>query len=112
MKVTYLNYLDFAQQTINYQQATQQQTTNYLRDNCGFQIPLSENTGKKKRLSYVKVPRHVSDEILKLHILGFKGKLLVIEKAKTPPKAKHINGVNQNIFPQTQISQTLILKIP
>ena len=47
------------------------------------------------------MPRHVSDEPLKLHGLGLKGKMLVIEKAKTPPKAKNINGVNQNICPMT-----------
>ena len=47
----------------------------------------------------------MSDELLKLHGLGFKGKMLVIEKGETPPKAKIINGVNQNICPQTQISQ-------
>ena len=34
-------------------------TTNYLRDNSDVQIPLSENTGKKRGL----VRRHVSDEI-------------------------------------------------
>ena len=44
----------------------------------------------------------MSDELLKLHGTGFKGKMLVIEKAKTLPKAKNINGVNQNICPQTQ----------
>ena len=48
----------------------------------------------------------MSDELLKLHGRGFKGKMLVIEKAKTPSKAKNINGVNQNICPQTQISQS------
>ena len=80
-------------------------TTNYLRDNSDVQIPLSENTGKKRGFAYVKVPRHVSDELLKLHGLGFKGKMLVIEKSKTPPKAKNINGVNRNICPQTHISQ-------
>ena len=53
----------------------------------------------------IKVPRHVSDELLKLHGLGFKGKMLVIEKVKTPPKAKNINEVNQNICPQMQPSQ-------
>ena len=47
----------------------------------------------------------MSDELLKLHGIGFKGKMLVIEKAKTLPKAKNINAVNQNICPQTQISQ-------
>ena len=66
---------------------------------------LSENTGKKRGFAYVKVPRHVSDELLKFHGLGFKGKMLVIEKAKTPPETKNINGVNQNICPQTQTSQ-------
>ena len=30
----------------------------------------------------------MSDELLKLHGIEFKGKILVIEKAKTPPK-KH-----------------------
>ena len=35
--------------------------------------------------------------------LDMKGKMLVIEKAKTPPKAKSING--QNIYPQTQLQQ-------
>ena len=47
------------------------------------------------------MPRHVSDELLKLHGIGFKGKILVIEKAKTPPKVKNINGGNQSICPQT-----------
>ena len=47
----------------------------------------------------------MSDELLKLHGIEFKRKMLVIEKAKTLPKAKSINGVNQNICPQTQPSQ-------
>ena len=47
----------------------------------------------------------MSDEHLKLRGLGFKGKMLVIEKAKTLPKAKNITGVNQTICPQTQTSQ-------
>ena len=79
---------------------------NYLRDNSDVQIPLSENTGKKRGFAYVKLPRHVSDELLKLHGIGFKEKILVIEKAKTLPEAKSINEGNQNICPQT-----LILKI-
>ena len=79
-------------------------TTNYLCDNSDVQIPLSENTAKKRGFAYVKVPRHVSDELLKLHGIGFKGKMLVIEKTKTLPKAKNINGVNQDICPQTHPS--------
>ena len=47
----------------------------------------------------------MSDELLKLHAIGFKGKMLVIEKAKTPPKAKNVNGVNQNICLQRQPPQ-------
>ena len=47
----------------------------------------------------------MSDELLKLHGIGFKGKMLVVEKVKTPPKVKNINGVNQNICSQTQPSQ-------
>ena len=45
--------------------------------------------------------RHVSDELLKLNGIGYKGKILVTEKAKTPPNAESINGVNQNIRPRT-----------
>ena len=47
----------------------------------------------------------MSDEILKSHGIGFKGKMLVIEKPKTPPKAKNINGVNHNTCLQAQPSQ-------
>ena len=47
----------------------------------------------------------MSDKLLNLHGLGFKGKMLVIEKAKTLPKAENINEVNQNTCPQTQTSQ-------
>ena len=47
-------------------------TTNYLLDNSDVQIPLSENTGKKRGFAYVKVLRHVSDELLKSHGFGFK----------------------------------------
>ena len=42
---------------------------------------------------------------MKLHGIGFTGKMIVIEKAKTLPKAKSINGLNQNICPQTQPPQ-------
>ena len=92
MKITYLNYLDFAQQNISVTTAISK-----------YQFP--KILGKKRGFAYVKVPRHVSDELLKIHRLGFNGKMLVIEKAKTLPKAKNINGVNQNICPQTPISQ-------
>ena len=51
------------------------------------------------------MPRHASDKLIKLNGIGFKGKMLVIKKAKTLPKAKNINGVNQKICPQTQPSQ-------
>ena len=47
----------------------------------------------------------MSEKLLKVHGIEFKEKMLVIEKVKTPPKAKSINGVNQNICPQTQPSQ-------
>ena len=92
VKVTYLNYLDFAQQIIS--------VTTLMSKYHFLKI-----LGKKRGFAYVKVPIHVSDELLKLHGLGFNGKMLVIEKAKTLPKARNINGVNQNICPQTQISQ-------
>ena len=91
LKVIYLNYLDFAQQTIS-------MTT--LMSKYHFLKILG-----KKGFAYVKVPRHVSDELFKLRGRSFKGKMLVIENAKTLPKAKNINGVNQNICPQMQISQ-------
>ena len=94
MKVTYLNYLGYAQQA-----------THNVGDNSDVQISLSENTGKKRSFAYVKVPGHVRDELLKSHGIKFKWKMLVIEKARTPPKAKNIDGVNQNICPQTQPPQ-------
>ena len=71
VKITYLNYLGYVQQTI----------------------------------SATKVPRYSSDKLLTLHGTEFKGKMLVIQKLKNPPKAKIINGGNQKICPQTQPSQ-------
>ena len=73
-------------------------TTNYLRDNSDVQMPLSENTGKRRGFAYEKVPRYLSDKLLKLHGVEFTGMMLSIEKAKALPKAKTINGVNQHIF--------------
>ena len=92
MKVTYLNYLGHAQQTIS---------VTALISKYHF-LKILE---KKRGFAYVKVPKHVSDELLKLHGIGFEGKMLVIEKAKTPLKAKSINGVNQNICSRTQPPQ-------
>ena len=60
---------------------------------------------KKRGFAYVKVPRHVSDDLLKLHDIEFKEKILVIEKVKTLTKAKSINGVNQDICSQRQPPQ-------
>ena len=44
----------------------------------------------------------MSDEFLKLHRIGFKGMMLLIEKDGTLLKDKSINGVNQNVCLQTQ----------
>ena len=46
----------------------------------------------------------MSHELLKLYEIEFKGKMLVIQKEKTLPKAKS-NGVNQNTCPQMQSPQ-------
>ena len=85
--------------TILYQKIS---PTNYLRDSFDVQIQTFWKYREKKGFAYVKVPRHLSVKLLKLHGIGFKGKMLVIGKAKTPAKAKNINGVNQNVFSQTQ----------
>ena len=47
----------------------------------------------------------MSHELLKLYEIEFKGKMLVIQKEKTLPKAKNSNGVNQNTCPQMQSPQ-------
>ena len=87
MKVTYLNHLGYTQQTISV--TTLLSKYHFLR------------TLGKKGFAYLKVPRYVGDKLLKLHRIGFKGKMTVMEIAKTPPKPRSINGVNQNICPQT-----------
>ena len=76
-----------------------------LRGNSDIQMSLSENTAKRRGFAYATVSRHVTEKLLKLRATQFKGKMLVIEKVKTPPKAKSMNGVNQNICPQTQPQQ-------
>ena len=63
IKVTYLNYLGYAQQTI---------AVTTLISKYNFLKILG-----KKGFAYVKVPRHVSDDLLKSHGIGFNGKTLV-----------------------------------
>ena len=60
MKLTYLNYLDYAQQIIS---------VTALMPKCQFLM-------KRRGFAYVRVPRHVSVELLKLHGTECKGKLL------------------------------------
>ena len=50
---------------------------------------------EKRGFAYTKLPKHVSNKLLKIHGTGFKGKMLVIEEGQTPPKAKNINGVKK-----------------
>ena len=46
------------------------------------------------------MPEHVVKELLKLHGIEFNVRMLVIEKAKTPPKKT--TGKNKQAFLQTQ----------
>ena len=70
VKVSYLNYLGYIQQTIS--MTTLMSKYHFLKI-----------LGKKRSFAYVKALGHVSDdELLKLHEIGCEGKMLVIEKSE------------------------------
>ena len=58
----------------------------YLSENSDIQIPLLENTGKRRAFAYIAVPEHAVKELLKLHGIEFNGRKLVIVKTKAPPE--------------------------
>ena len=91
VKVIYLNYLGYTQQTIS---------VKTLMSNYHFLKILV-----KKRLWLCKSAKTCELPTLNLHGIRFEGKKLVIEKVKTLPKSENINEVNQNICPQTQPSK-------
>ena len=58
-------------------------STQYLNENSDIQMPLLGNTEKRRGFAYIA---NVVKELLKLHVIEFDGRKLVIERAKTPPK--------------------------
>ena len=79
----------------------------YLRSNCHAEFPLNELTHKTR--GHV-TPKHVSDKLVKLNGVEFKGKFLVIENAKVRSKVTNpclINFTSSNRFePLTFVSNS------
>ena len=64
-------------------------STAYLHSNCHAEFPLNQQTHKTRGHVYIIAPKHVSDKLVKLNGVEFKGKFLVIENAKVRSKVKN-----------------------
>ena len=42
-------------------------STEFLRQDCSIEMPIEKNTRKSKGFTFLKVPPHVSDELIKLN---------------------------------------------
>ena len=80
----------------------------YLRQNCSVEMSFDRNTGKSKVFAFLKVPPHVSDELIKLNDFEFQKQGITIEKAQTSRQMRHYNrfSINQrNAKPNSVINR-------
>ena len=80
----------------------------YLRQNCSVEMSFDRNTGKSKVFAFLKVPPHVSDELIKLNGFEFQKQGIRIEKAQTSRQMRHYNrfSINQrNAKPNSVINR-------
>ena len=66
-------------------------TTVYLRQTCSIEMPLDKNTGKSKGFTFLNVPQHVYNELVKLN--EFQNHFIRIEEPRT---TKQLRGVPLN----------------
>ena len=68
--------------------------TQYLRDTCWINLVISKSTGKHRGFAFIATPDQVHGELLKLNGIECKGRLIVVETAKT--RSAHQNQTTQN----------------
>ena len=68
--------------------------TAHLCTNCHVDFPLNQQTQKTEGQVYIKAPKHVCDELVKLNGLEFKGIFSFTEIAKVKPKVTNPNEIN------------------
>ena len=59
------------------------ESTSYLREMCRIEMPKNKRTGKSKGFTFLNVPAHVRDEIIKLDGIKYKNQTIKIGKART-----------------------------
>ena len=55
----------------------------YLRENCIVEMPIDKNTVKSQGFAFLKVPQHVSDELIKLKGFECQKQSIRIENPQT-----------------------------
>ena len=68
--------------------------TQYLRDTCQTNLVISKSTGKHRGFALITTLDHFHDELLKLNVVEFKGKPIVVETVKS--RSAHQNQATQN----------------
>ena len=53
--------------------------TPYLRDTCNIDFPINNKTGKFKGFAFISAPAHITDELIKLHGIGYHDNELRVE---------------------------------
>ena len=89
-------------------------STEYLRQNCIVEMPIDKNPEKSKGFAFLKVPQHVSDEVIKLNGFEFQKQSVRIENARTSRQMRRYNrfSINQqNARPNPVINRDLIISI-
>ena len=87
-------------------------STSYLRDTCSIDFPINNKTGKSKGFVFIRAPAHITDELIKLDGIAYRGNKLRVEDATSTRKRTSNNisyksrrpSVVVNNYPENQHS--------
>ena len=87
-------------------------STSYLRDTCSIDFRINNKTGESKGFAFIRAPAHITDELIKLDGIAYRGNKLRVEDATSTRKRTSNNisyksrrpSVVVNNYPENQHS--------
>ena len=76
----------------------------YLRDTCNIDFPINNKTGKFKGFAFIRVPAHITDELIKLDGIAYHDNELRVEDATSTRKRTNNNTSNESRRPTVVVN--------
>ena len=77
-------------------------STSYLRDTCNVDFPINNKTGKFKGFGFIRVPAHITDELIKLGGIAYHDNELRVEESTSTIKGTSNNISNKSRRPSSE----------